>query len=173
MKRKPRIGEKVYIKNIAQYAPPNGKPCKVTRSGLGLVWVKPLRWRGEDLEIDEDDIIFIEPEQFSAQERKNLVSRFVKEETLVDPLKFRMELSHIKRLIRLYPDLNFWRSYNPGYQMKSLLWWFGKGKDQFKIDYMSKTLDTVNSKPQNDTLSNEKIGEDVVVNKKPKSVLDL
>ena len=120
MKRTPKIGEKVFIRNIAQYAPPNGTECKVTRAALGLVWVKPKHWRGEDLEIDEDDIVYIEPESLSVEERRILVERFVKPEMIEDPINLRNEIGFLKKLVKLYPNLTFWRNYKPGYQMKSL-----------------------------------------------------
>lgn len=173
MARIPREGEKVFIKNIPQYSSPNGKICTITRTGLGMVWVKPKHWRGEDLEIDEEDIEYTEPESFTPAERKELVKRLVKQETLQDPKNLILELANIKKLIAKYPNLDFWRGFKPLFQVKSLLWFFGGGKNDLRFAYNEKTLDLSVPKTENANIGTEKIGEDVVINKKPKSIMDL
>lgn len=171
--RKPRIKEKVWIKNIPQYAPPDGKLCTVTNAALGLVWVKPKYHRGPDLEVDLDDIVYAEPETLSAEERAELVKRFVKVELLREMNNYHIELGLMKTLLKKYPNCNFWRNFRPGFQLKSLRWWLGNGKNDLRYIYNEKSLDINSSKRQTVNIGAEKIGEDIAINQKPKAFTDL
>ena len=162
--RTPKIGEKVNIKSDSLI-------YKIFDVSPDLLSVKIIEYRKKKSEIKtilSQDLIYIDPEQLSGKEKNQLVDKFVKADFLPDFATRYKELSVLNRLLKLYPNLDFWRNFNPNFQVKSLLWWFGGGKKDLIVAYNYFTLNlTTPQKSVN--LQSEKIGEDVQINKKPKT----
>ena len=90
----------------------------------------------------------------------------------------RREIGVLKKLFSKYPVVEFWRQLEFGFQMRSLLFLWGKnGAPQLEQKYKQFTLDKLSSKSDNkgsnSTLRAEKIGEDVKIENKPKNLLDI
>ena len=166
--RIPKIGEKVNIKSDSLI-------YKIFDVSQDLLVVKVVEYRKKKSEIKTilaQDLIYIDPEQLSGKEKNQLVDKFVKPDFLPDFATRYKELSVLNRLLKLYPNLDFWRNFNPNFQVKSLLWWMGGGKKDLILAYNSFTLNlTTTQKPV--SLQAEKIGEDVKVQKKISTFSDL
>lgn len=163
MSRQPKINEKVWVKSICQ-----DKPCTVKEINWIYVKVKPFRKEAEEVLIDE--IEFIEPETFSGEEKKSIILRLVKQEILKESSNYYREVATLNNLIKKYPNLNFWRQFNAGFQVRSLMWFLGKGASQMNNFYNQFELDFKTKKiiiPQQ-----EKIGKDESLKNK-QTVMDL
>jgi len=155
--RLPKIGERVYISNVSQYSRGN-KVCKVTKSIMGVVYYKPLGRRGEDLQCDLADLDYIEDEDFTTAEKKELIKKMIKPGYLTNDSVWRREQGAFNKLFESYPDVNFWRYLDIKYQVRSLFWFIGGGSSDLRKLWNLYSLDRSTSK--NDTsLSSNKTGE--------------
>lgn len=173
MSRQPRINEYIKVKGIPELA---DKEVKVVASALGSVWVKPYKRAREDIEVSLNQVEFIEPEKLETKEKYEIIEKLVKPELLEqDKTRYKIELAILNRLYEKFPNIDFWKSFDPGYQAKSIIWWQGGGKDDLRKAFNEFALDTNRGKPQNRVeLTSEKIGEDVQINNtKPKNLFDL
>jgi len=76
------------------------------------------------------------------------------------------------KLIKQYPNREFWLAYQLGFELRSLFWLTGdKGQEKLASDYavFNLRLKPVEAHVMEDT----KVGEDVVVVKRPQTVADL
>lgn len=171
--RIPKINEKIFIKNIPEYKGPDGKAVKVIQYSLGFAYVKPPYWKGELIEVPLEEIDFITPDSLSGEEKKKIINEHVKLEYITDFTVYHREMGILNKIIEKYPDLSFWREYFvPDFQVKSLIFYLASGKDFLKKRYNEFTIDLTTPKTNNTTLNTEKIGEDVVINSKPKNLID-
>jgi len=178
MNRKPVIGERVQVIGLEGYEPQNmkGAYCKVDGIFLDTVYLKPFRKKNK-IEVDLNQIVYLEPpkpDTLSQEERVSILKRIVKAEYFTSQ-SIGMEIAFLNRLVKDNPNLGFWRNgFNPDYQVKSMIWWISGGKDQLHTMYQLFTTDI--NKPKENLIQNlqkEKIGEDIVLTKKPKSLIDL
>ena len=161
--RKPKVGETVKIKGIPDLA---GKEVKVTACALGYAWIKPYKGAREDIEVPLDLIEFVQPQEFTGKEKRELIKKWVKEESFADVKIMGRETGIFNSLFEKYPNLEFWREFEPGFQVASLNWWAGSGKDDLRAAFNSFSLDLSSSKSNNVQTQTEKIGEDVQIKKK-------
>lgn len=168
--RTPKIGEKIKILNDSSEK--IYKISELSIDGSYIVAKEFWKKKAQNTNILLENIIYLEPESLSGIEKNQLLDKFVKADFLPDFVTRHRELGVLNRLIKAYPNLDFWRNFNPNFQVKSLLWWFGGGKKDLIVAYNYFTLNlTTPQKSVN--LQSEKIGEDVQINKKPKTFLDL
>lgn len=165
--REPKIGEKVLVKS---YKNPE-KPLKIEKVALGFVWVK-IPYKEELLQIPEEDIVFVTQEAFTGEEKKALVYGWVKPGMIKTFQNLAIELAAFNKLFKIYPYIDFWRYFKPDFKVQSMLWWVGGGQDDLRAYFNAYILDNGKSK-QDTNLVDKKIGEDVIIVKKPKSLLDL
>ena len=157
MKRQPKIGEKVWVKKVS-----SEKVCTVKSINWIYVTVRPLCAR-QDVEVTIDDIEYIAEEILDGKEKSEIIKRLVKNETLIgDKTNYYREVATLNNLIKKYPDLDFWREFDPGFQAKSLMWYFGGGKLKINDSFNNFNLDF---SPKKSTIGEVKLGEDVKVEK--------
>lgn len=171
--RKARIGEIIKIRGIPELA---DKEVRVVAIALGQVWIKPKKNAREDIEVPLDMVEFIEAEKLETKEKYEIIDKLVKPELLEqDKGRYRIELAILNRLYEKFPNKEFWINFDPGFKIASMIWWQGRGRDDFRKFYNSYCLDMNAAKPQTKViLSTEKIGEDVQITKtKPKNLFDL
>lgn len=176
--RTPKIGEKIKLNKDTLNPDKIYKIVELIYNLLSekeilYVIIKEFNKKGSPkIKVSIDDITYIEAETLSGEEKHKLLDKFVKADFLPDFTTRHKELGVLNRLIKAYPNLDFWRNFNPNFQVKSLLWWFGGGKKDLIVAYNYFTLNLTT--PQKVvSLQSEKIGEDVQINKKPKTFLDL
>lgn len=110
---------------------------------------------------------------FTRSEVIGLCKRFLKPDEYAnkyyDSIKSPMT---IYTLIKQYPDRAFWLAYQLGFELRSLYWFLGKdGQVKLKQDYEVFCLKlTPLEKP---VMEETKVGEDVVIEKKPRTMADL
>lgn len=138
--------------------PLKGKIGKVTSNFFGSIFVK-IKHARSDTEFNESELKIIN-ESITAQDRRNLVKKFVKKEYLLTEQHYMKEIGFLKRLLVDYPELSFWDQLDFGFQVKSLCWFIGQtGKIQIRDKYALFKIDVGDSKTENQ-LSEEKFGED-------------
>ena len=169
--RKPRIGEKVSINTIPSLV---GKEVTIKSFLLDSVFVRQKFGR-EDIEVNESDLVYLEPIKLLASQKIDIIKRLVKPDCINNILALRKEQGVLNRLVGKYNDADFWLNLELGFQLKSLVWFFGSGSDQIRIRFSQFALDksqaTCNNSPI--TLREEKIGADVPIVNKPKNLLDI
>lgn len=173
MSRRPKKNDRVYIGGIPEYFQVE---MKVKSTLLESVFVRPKGGR-EDIEVSESDLFYLDLEELESGEKIELIKKLVKEEFLTDIILLRREQGVLNRLLKKYPDVDFWRGLEIGFQMRSLLFWIGKnGSPQIEQMYREFTLDKNTAKGNNKSVTNittEKVGEDIVVRAKPRNLLDI
>ena len=161
MSRKPKAGDKVYVKSsiLPQFA---GKPLTVKEVKFMYVEVLP-KYARQTVEIMDDDIeSYLEPEKLTNDERFQIIDRVVFKEMLdVEGARFH-EIIFLNKLVIKYNNLDFWRSFDPGFQAKSLSWFLGGGKPQIYQFYNAFTLDF---DKKVSVIGNVKLGEDIEIKK--------
>lgn len=167
--RKPKIGEYIKVNGVPELV---GKEVKVAACALGSVWVKP-KYAREDIEVPIDLIEFIEPEKLGGHEKNELIKKWVDEKNIESQSLFNNEKRFLNLLIEKYPNLQFWRNFDPGFKVKSLIWWLAGGKMDIQKFYNYYCVDINVSTNNNLHLENQKIGEDIEIKTKPKNFLDL
>lgn len=105
---------------------------------------------------------------FTRNEVVGLCKRFLKENAY-DPARDPMVLY---RLLKQFPDRNFWLNYTMIFQLNALFWFLGKdGQEKLKQDY---SIFCLNLAPViEEKIEDEKVGEDVIIEKKPKTMAQL
>jgi hypothetical protein len=161
--RKPKVGEIVKVKGIPDLA---DKEVKVTAVALGYAWIKPYKRAREDIEVPLDLIEYIAPEEFTALEKRALIKKWVKESSLLDFKAVNKEVGVFNVLFEKYPNTEFWKQFELGFQVISLSWWVGGGKDDLRAAFNTFSLDLSSSKSNNVQTQTEKIGEDIQIKKK-------
>jgi hypothetical protein len=161
--RKPKINEFIRVKGIPDLI---GKEVRVTAVALGYVWIKSYKGAREDIEVPLDLVEFINPETFSLKEKKELIKKWVKPENLRNYKDIVRELGFFSKIFERYPNLEFWKQFEPGFLVASLSWWLNGGKDDIRAAFNTFSLDLSPSNLNNAHIQNEKIGEDVQVRKK-------
>ena len=104
--------------------------------------------------------------------RKALVQKFVKKEKRVWPRDMKVASTLIKR----YPDPDFWRTVELGYDLNSLAFLLSERGDaalKEGLRLFRKRLTLPRDKPESVSVSGEKTGQDYVPNfNKPKNLKD-
>ena len=96
-----------------------------------------------------------------------LCKRFAKE-GCYKPLESPMV---IYKLLKMFPNREFWFHYELGFQLNSLFWFLGKeGQDRLKRDWSIFHLDLLPQKEYK--LEDAKVGEDVKIESKPKTMAE-
>lgn len=104
----------------------------------------------------------------SRPEVVGLCKRFLKEGAY-DPMRDPIALY---TLLKQFPNRDFWLAYTLPFRLNAMYWFKGKdGQDQLKRDWDVFQLD-IPAQPAY-ALETAKVGEDVVVDKKPRTVADL
>lgn len=104
----------------------------------------------------------------SRNEVIGLCKRFLKEGAY-DPRRDPMVLY---QLLKQYPNRDFWLNYTLGFSLNALFWFKGAdGQAQLARDWATFSLD-MPAQPEY-KLEDAKVGEDVVIDKKPKTVAEL
>ena len=157
MNRKPKIGEKVWVRKICK-----NKPCTIKEIKWIYIYVRPFHAK-ENVEVTIDDIEYIQPEMLTGEEKYTIVNKLVKSEMFKENISnFNMEIATLNFLIKKYPNLEFWRQFDPGFQVKSLKWWIGSGMMQMNNFYNLFELDFEQKKT---TIGDKKLGEDIKIEK--------
>ena len=172
--RIPKVGEKISCNCLPQFA---GVELTIKSVMLGTVFARVKRGR-EDVPLEEDQFTYLEPETLTGAEKKEIIIRLVKESYISDILAFRKEQGMLNKLIIKYNNCEFWKDFDPGFQVRSLVFFLGQnGSPQIEQKFKQFTLDKLSSKSDNkgsnSTLRAEKIGEDVNIENKPKNLLDI
>ena len=171
-KRIPKINDIVRV-NAVEISP--AKDCKILSIVLDSIFVRP-KFSRQDFEIKEDQIVsWVNEEILTGKEKETIIRRLVKEEFLKseDFHQLHNQLHILKRLIVEYPNLDFWRNFSPPTRVVSLAQYMGANKDALRFQYNQATLDLGAKEQVKEVLSEEKIGEDIIVKKRPKNMLDL
>lgn len=162
--RTPKPQDKIYLKNNPQFSRESGcKPCKVESYVLGVVFVRPYH-KQQLLEVLPEDLDYACDEVLTTEEKRKLISDYVKIERFKDYRDWNIEIGFINKLEKLYPGVDFWRSFHINFKVMSMAFFIGSGKDQIIKMYREFTIDLNKSKSENSLTSN-KLGEDVVVKK--------
>lgn len=103
-------------------------------------------------------------DKIGPKERHQMVRRFVKPEKLRLAKERREQNTFLAMLLKRYPDVAFWRAFDPCFQVRSLLWWRGGGKADLERAYNAFRLDF---EPKPSIVGDKKLGNDVIVNRKP------
>jgi hypothetical protein len=104
----------------------------------------------------------------SRSEVVGLCKRFLKD-GLYNPSRDPMIMY---KVIKGYPNRAFWLNMDLTFRLNSLFWLLGKdGQERLAADWATFWLD-IPAQPEY-TLEQAKVGEDIVVDKKPKTVADL
>ena len=172
--RTPRPKEKIYIKTNPEYCRGNdgGKYCVVESYILDTVWVKPKYSRGGGIDVRLGDIDYLDPEELSGDEKRSIVRKIVKKEHLLDFKDMSRELRILNHCVEKFPDLLFWRQFSLDFQLASLAWFIGGGAKELRIRYNLFTMD-LTVKKEEVKLEDGKIGEDLVIKKKARSMMDM
>src|SRR5438045_3863342 len=96
--RIPKIGEKVRLKGYDFF---KDTICTITNVGLCMVIVRPYRSR-DAISVDEDDLIYLEPETFTGKEKKDLLRKFIGDQRL-DHSAYLAELGMLNKLLKRFP----------------------------------------------------------------------
>ncbi len=169
--RKPCIGDKIKVFGIPQF---QNVELTIKSIFLGTIFARPKFGR-EDIEIQDGNFEYLEPIKLTGVEKTQLVKRLVKSEYLPHIKAVQNEIAVFNRLFSKYPDDEFWKTFDPGFQTKSLLWWAGSGADDLRKHFNEYSLSKkdLTKEAQPITLREDKIGEDVEVNIKPKKLTDI
>lgn len=151
--RKPRYNELVHA-NIPELA---GKLVRIKKINW-IFYVVKEKPASKEYEVTIDDITFAVPEELTDHEKVNLINLHVLKCYTLDYRSKIRELGILKKLTKKYSNLDFWRSFEPGFKMKSLIWWLGGGAEEISKQYASFNLDFALKIP---TIGKEKLGEDV------------
>lgn len=106
---------------------------------------------------------------FSRAEMIALGKRYLK-----DPKSFdaKRDLFVLYKLWAKYPQESFWRVHQLGFQLNFLMWLIGKdGQEQLARDWSIFNLHL--PKVEEVKLEAEKVGEDVVIERKPRTMAEL
>ncbi len=110
--------------------------------------------------VSKYDIIYLEPEPLTIEEKREIIRRLVKPEMLSDYKLWGKQIRLFNALILRYPDTSFWRSFHPDYQVISVAWYNdGQGMEDLIRSYNKNCIDF---KLGNPIIGDAKIGEDIV-----------
>lgn len=105
---------------------------------------------------------------FSRDEVVGLCKRFLKE----DAYQAARDKMVMYRLLKQYPSRAFWWHFELGFQLNAMFWFLGKdGQERLATDWATFSLD-MPAQPEY-KLEETKVGADVVIDRKPKTVADL
>jgi hypothetical protein len=103
------------------------------------------------------------------KERTAFITRFLPP---VTGAQLKEEKRMFAELFEKYPDLDFWRGFNPHFEINSLTYFFGPaGKRYIKKAFLIFSFEGI-ERPVKPVLQSEKVGEDRVVKTKPRTVRD-
>ncbi len=106
---------------------------------------------------------------FSRNEVSAWGKRYLKDPKTFDAKK---DLFVLYRLWKAYPEKAFWQVHQLPFQLNHLMWLIGKdGQEQLARDWSIFHLEL--PKPETVTLAAEKVGEDVVIERKPRTMAEL
>lgn len=164
--RTPRKDDKVFIKSNLQLNRESGcKPSKVESYVLGIAFVRPYRSR-ELLEISPNDLDYCCDEVLTSEEKRKLITDYVKIERLKTPKDWNIEIGFVNKLEKMYPHVDFWRNFHITYKVQSFCFFIGGGKEQIATMYKKFLFDNQLTKEQNSLrLASDKIGTDVQIKK--------
>ncbi len=171
--RHPQVGDRIFAKGIPQFV---GVELVIKSVMLGTVFARQKgRGRREDIELQDGDFDYCEPTKLTNTEKSEIIKRLVKPDYLPDVPSFRREQGVLNRLFDRYPDNEFWKSFDPGFMVKSNTWWMGGGADDLRKYFNEYSLSRrgLTKEAQPITLREDKIGEDVEVKLKPKKLTDI
>ncbi len=153
-----RIGEKIKVKGLDLYT---DTICTITSVGLCTILARPYRSR-DVISVDEDDIIFLEPETFTGKEKRALLTRLIGDFKL-ETKDFIAEMGMLNKLLKQFPDCEFWRDYkglDGAYSMR--LYMTADVMAQIKQEYNKINLEF---EPKVHSIGDKKLGEDIVIEK--------
>lgn len=143
----------------------NEKTATIKQVGLFGVTVSIGRGRGVKLyDVAEEEIVVTTPDSLSGEEKRAIIRALVKPERELTLQDYVVELAQFNRLLKRFPSLDFWRSFNPGFKVFSVIWFLGGGKAELMSAYNAFTLEF---KPKAVKTDGVKIGDDIAVVKKP------
>ena len=91
-------------------------------------------------------------------EKKKILLSLLKED--VQTIDWKIEMSVLNRLLKKYPDLDFWRTFSPGYRVNSLRWFMGEGEKSIRKYYGLFNLDF--EPKEKKIVGDKKVGEDYI-----------
>lgn len=95
--------------------------------------------------------------------------RYLKDEKTFDAKK---DMFVLYRLWAKYPNTDFWRVHQLSFKLNFLMWLMGKdGQEQIARDWSIFNLHL--PKPEEVKLEDKKVGEDVVIERKPRTMAEL
>lgn len=110
----------------------------------------------------------MENKEFKFNINKYIVGKFVKPEKI----NWAREIKISKKLVKSYPNEEFWRGFELTFKLNSLAWFIsGDGEIKIRTDYNLFSLQFDKNDVKSD-LSNEKFGEDKIIEKVPKNTLE-
>lgn len=105
----------------------------------------------------------------TAELEKLLIKNFLKYERQFDPKTSALEMFNARKLIADYPDEEFWTNLDIGFKLNSLAFFQSpKGQEILKRKYAESKFELPVAPQHN--ISNTKVGDDVTVIQKPKSI---
>ncbi len=152
----------------------NGCDYTVTSIVLDTIFARKKFARADESFDSDVKFEYAEIEKLTGKEKYDILERLVKPESLDEMSKKNFQLSILNKHIKKYPNLDFWRQFDPGFKTFNLLWFYNDGAKMLNFKYQEFTfgVDSKGSKPQS-VLSEAKIGEDVLVKQKPKNLMEL
>jgi len=103
------------------------------------------------------------------RESVKIIKSFLKEDT---DYNAKIEAITFYQLFKQFPDSDFWRKYSLGFKLNSLLWFKSKeGQEKLTSDYAIFYLD-LKEQFKDYKMESSKVGEDVEIIKKNKSLSD-
>lgn len=168
MMRKPKVGEKVMVKDD-----PSGSIYKIMGfTALGYIWIKKTKLRNQpQIEVLEENIVFLDKETIDGRDKFAIIERWTDPNYINDGNRL-TQLVALNGLIEKYPNVDFWKEFHPTFKVKNLFWYRGAGADKLQIFYhsFSKDLTEITTSVN---LELTKVGEDFEIKTSPKSVMDL
>jgi hypothetical protein len=165
--REPKKNEIVKIKSDPT------KEWKVEDYCLGLVSLRENIKRSRNkIEVSLDEIEYTTKENtcLSLPEKKEILRRLVEENTL--KTNFRREIILLSKMWLRFPHRDFWlEGFKPALKVDSLTYWYNRGE----VEHLYKAWSVdLSSKTEEVKLEKEKIGIDIVTEKKQyKNLLEL
>lgn len=109
------------------------------------------------------------PEKPKASREEMAICREIINLFCKEPINWPREIKIAKDLIKKYPTVNFWKSVDLGFKLPCLAY-FKTATGSKLLELTKKKIELALPEKEVYTLNTEKIGEDVEVDKKPKTL---
>lgn len=101
--------------------------------------------------------------------KQALVTKFLKNDR---PINWPQEMRLATDLLKKYPDKQFWERYNLGFKLNTLFYFYSADGKKKLANYYNAKLNAIKTEENVVQLEENKVGEDIVIVKKPLSVKD-